>query len=630
MKKNDDEVKFIFKGSADEKKADAPEKKTEEKPEKAAAKSRDAADDKAKEAAAKSGQAADSEKTTAAKPDSGAAAGSARPERPQKKHGSGKKKGLLILIIVLAALAVVYLGFSIFFRSHFYFRSTVNGQKASAATPAEVLPELKKEARDYTLTVTDDDRNATVITPDEIDLDLSDADDGLEKLLQKQSGFGWIGALAHPVHYRSDMAVSYDAEKLDDALSKLPAVTNAAPVASEDATYAYADGKFSVQDEVYGNQVDTAALQEQAAKCVTALTQDLDLRKDHCYIEPQVLSDDEKLASLVEAMNKKLAFSFTYTVDGMSEPVPKATIASWLSEGDGGTISYNEDAIKSFVASMADKYNTVGKPMTIHSVTGSDITVRGGTYGYRIDQAGETKQIEADLDAEKDVSRDFVYSQTAMGGRSGPGNLYIEVNVTGQHFYVVQNGQVVLESDVVTGNPNTNHSTDRGCWFIQFMRSPDILDGYNDDGTAYHTKVSCWMPFYNGEGFHDATWQPSFGGTYYKVRGSHGCVNLPLSVAKQLYSIVKPGTPVFVYDLPGTENNAPNVKDAKAMTDRITENTDALSNLTLDQNALVSDLWKQWKKLTPEAKAMVTNASVLTTAHDTMNAIKAENGLPTD
>ena len=55
------------------------------------------------------------------------------------------------------------------------------------------------------------------------------------------------------------------------------------------------------------------------------------------------------------------------------------------------------------------------------------------------------------------------------------------------------------------------------------------------------------MVFTTDSGFHDAEWQWAFGDDMYIDNGSHGCVNLPLEVAEQLYGFVYPGMPVFVY-----------------------------------------------------------------------------------
>ena len=61
------------------------------------------------------------------------------------------------------------------------------------------------------------------------------------------------------------------------------------------------------------------------------------------------------------------------------------------------------------------------------------------------------------------------------------------------------------------------------------------------------------MPFNGGIGMHDATWRSSFGGTIYKTGGSHGCINLPHSVAKKIYENIQAGMPVICYNLAGTE-----------------------------------------------------------------------------
>ena len=64
----------------------------------------------------------------------------------------------------------------------------------------------------------------------------------------------------------------------------------------------------------------------------------------------------------------------------------------------------------------------------------------------------------------------------------------------------------------------------------------------------YETPVSYWMPFtWQGHGFHDATWQPAFGGSLYQSLGSHGCVNMPLDQAANLFNMLSSGTPVVIH-----------------------------------------------------------------------------------
>ena len=82
--------------------------------------------------------------------------------------------------------------------------------------------------------------------------------------------------------------------------------------------------------------------------------------------------------------------------------------------------------------------------------------------------------------------------------------------------------------------------------------SPSKLIGYvpgSDKVVEYEETVTYWMPFVgNGIGFHDASWQPDFGGSMYaEGYGSHGCINLSTGDASALYSLVQPNDVVVVH-----------------------------------------------------------------------------------
>lgn len=122
------------------------------------------------------------------------------------------------------------------------------------------------------------------------------------------------------------------------------------------------------------------------------------------------------------------------------------------------------------------------------------------------------------------------------------GDTYVEVSLNDQHMWYIVDGDVYLESDCVTGNYGSA-DTPKGYFSVNAKISPCTLKG--DDYTSY---VTYWMPFIGGGwGLHDADWRSSFGGNIYKGNGSHGCVNLPPKVAKEMYAVIEVGTPVIVY-----------------------------------------------------------------------------------
>ena len=161
----------------------------------------------------------------------------------------------------------------------------------------------------------------------------------------------------------------------------------------------------------------------------------------------------------------------------------------------------------------------------------------GKTYWFRIypyKKVGSYK-VTGDYTQMKFVAKTEIYDREV-------GDTYVEVSLDDQHMWFIVDGDVYLESDCVTGNYGTA-DTPQGFFEVNRKASPCTLEG--DDYVSY---VTYWMPFIGGGwGLHDATWRSSFGGSIYKGNGSHGCVNLPYSIAEQMYAVIEIGTPVIVY-----------------------------------------------------------------------------------
>ena len=176
--------------------------------------------------------------------------------------------------------------------------------------------------------------------------------------------------------------------------------------------------------------------------------------------------------------------------------------------------------------------------------------MEGGGFGWRIDQDAEYTALLANIQNGETVTREPNYlSRGISHGGTDVGGTYAEVDLTNQRMYFIKDGQIVLQSDCVTGNPNNGHATPQGVYSLAWKQKNRTLRGEKQpDGTyEYETPVAFWMPFNGGIGFHDATWQSAFGGRRYQTHGSHGCVNLPYSIAQQLYDLMYDGVPVVCH-----------------------------------------------------------------------------------
>lgn len=126
----------------------------------------------------------------------------------------------------------------------------------------------------------------------------------------------------------------------------------------------------------------------------------------------------------------------------------------------------------------------------------------------------------------------------------------VEVEIASQHVFCYKNNVLVWDSCCVTGCTADGHDTPPGVFAIQSKETARYLLGpYNAQTGKYAWKnwVDYWMPFHNGCGLHDASWRDKFAGTIYTYGGSHGCVNLPVNKAPDLFALVYVGMPVIVH-----------------------------------------------------------------------------------
>lgn len=328
--------------------------------------------------------------------------------------------------------------------------------------------------------------------------------------------------------------------------------------ASVDAAIQYNEDQkqFTLISDVQGNQIDESRLLAYVDQSLESLFPSQLLGGEiklvmgtDVYQQPSVtVSDDmqNKLSGLNEKLNKYRSSTVTYTLGNETQVVDTSTIESWL-QISSDSISVDQDAVKTYVQDLATKYNTIYVPRTFHTSYGNDVTVSDNEYGFQIDQDGELQQLLKDIASGSKVSRDPVYSISAMQ-RNGSDDLagsYIEVSLDNQHLWLYKDGALVTETDIVSGAPKAGRETYRGAWPIAYKASPYNL---SSSEYGYNVTVKYWMPFVYGQGLHDASWQSSFGGNRYKSgAGSHGCINLPTDQAALIYNTIDGGYPIIIY-----------------------------------------------------------------------------------
>ena len=528
-----------------------------------------------------------------------------------------RKKLFIILGSVVGAVLVIYVGLSIFFMSHFYFNTTLNGKNVSGYSADKVFDNWEDEIGNYSLKIVESDGTESELKGSDIDMVLQ-WDDTIAKMISKQNGFAWPAKLFNPDQNTSEAIVTFDEDKLDSALDGFSFMDKSKQIDPVDATvsdYDKNDG-YTLVESVPGTAIDKPALKENIEKALYGLADTYQIKEGNGYLAPKIANDDEKLLAAIDTMNKYAGSEIDYEIGSEKETLDINTFADWLSINDNEKVEIDEEKVADYVAELGTKYNTYGKSKQLATSYGTTITMSNCHYGWKIDAETEAAAIVDDIKGGEKVTRDLNYQYTAASHTGNDyGNSYVEINLTAQHLYLYKNGSLVIDSDFVSGNPSKGNATHTGVFGVTYTEKNATLKGQN-----YATPVSFWMPFNGNEGMHDATWRSSFGGSIYKRNGSHGCVNLPYSVAQTIFENVSAGFPVFVYELAGTESQKGIDQDAAAAVDSAIS---AIGEVTAASGDLIAAARASYDALSDSQKSYVTKYQQLADSEAAYAAIMA-------
>lgn len=465
--------------------------------------------------------------------------------RKKDRKRQKRQQKLVIAAAVLILLGVAYLIGALYFRNHFLPRTVINGVSCGGRNVQQSTELFREKAADYVLTLKERDDRQETIAGSDISLEVH-LGDSLEELMDRQNGFSWPLCLFGKDEDAAEAAVSYDSGQLHQVLDALNCMDEEQIYDSKNATLSeYQEGTgYEIVDAVFGTRINEDVFYTKLDEAITEFAEELDLAESGCYVDPVYTADSAEAQNMLETANRYVNTTITYQFGENQEVLNGSVISQWIQVGDDCTVSLNSEKEKEYISALAKKYDTKWKSRTLVTHSGETVTVpAGGNYGWRVNQDETLAALNGYLESGENYTGEVVYYQrAAQYGDPDYGNTYIEVSISDQHFWYYQNGSVILESDFVSGDPTKGHDTPKGAYRLAYKARDQVLEGQ-----GYSSPVKYWMPFVDGVGFHDADWRDRFGGSIYKGDGSHGCLNLPPSVAKQLYDTIEDGIAILVY-----------------------------------------------------------------------------------
>lgn len=372
-----------------------------------------------------------------------------------------------------------------------------------------------------------------------------------------QNPLKWPISFLTKENFDFDYKVNFNEDKLDNIIKNSNLMNKV--VEPKDAKLEFDGKEFKINKEVEGNKVKYKKLKEALVSAIK--TRNADIKMDESFYErPKVYAKDENLQKALKEANDALKLSYKFNIKGFDYKIEGKTLADMIDFKDK-KLTLNYDKIAQYVSKMAEETNTYGKNRKFKASNLGEITVNPGVYGFIMNQEETINSVLKSFDQKKSANIDPIYEREGFERYDDGSDLkdtYVEVDLSRQHLWYYQNGELVISTPVVTGDAAHQAFTNIGVGSILSKEMNRDLRGTNFDGSRYVTPVKYWMPIgWDGEGLHDAGWRSTFGSNYYMYSGSNGCINMPPDQAAKLYSVIEFNTPVVVYE--SSTNNSPNM-----------------------------------------------------------------------
>ncbi len=497
-------------------------------------------------------------------------------DAPYEVKGTGKKKGGkkvfgvifgILLFLIVAAYAV---GF-VYFSNYFYPSVAINGVDVSNMDREGAKKALDDFNKNYKLTLETIDGKTVEIAGGDIEMVIKLRDE-FDQCFANQKAYLWFMNFMnhHDFHIGAD--ASWNADALNGLYKDMKMLDKKMMTTPKDAYIGILDGDFAIVPEEMGTTIKVDDFKMVVDDSLAQVMAHVNLKDAGCYELPKVYSNDEALTREYNEKKDFVGGVINIQMDDLTLE-PGMELYDVVLEKKGDTYEISKSKVQQYVKDLASEYDTMGKERVFTSSygDGKQVRISGTAFGYELDQDATFNALYKALQEKKATTVEAVFKSKgySLQGENDIGDTYIEVNLSEQKVVAYKDGKKIAEGDCVSGCEANGNGTCLGLYKIQDKLSPTVLRGQQKPVTKtvtkkkkgkkikvekttmeyeYESPVTYWMQFNGGYGLHDAAgWRSVYGGSIYYYNGSHGCVNLPYSLAETLYKNFDIGDPVVVY-----------------------------------------------------------------------------------
>ena len=474
----------------------------------------------------------------------------------KQKTRSGRRLWLLPVAAGIFLLGV--LGwFSFRYQSRFTPRTEILGVDCANMTAEEAARALQAAADRGTFDLRDEEGREIVRLPlnDFLEKDqlAGLARDAFRRQKQDAGLFDWLlspGGSEEPA-ILSGVTSRQIWAALEDALygtEPRVAPSNARVELSEDG--------YLVVEEEPGNLVDLKVCGDVLAAafrdCRGLTESPVTLEAKNARIRPVVTAGGESVQRILDQLEAytHLQVTLAFADDSVYELTPEDiwSVSDVEIVGRDVVARPDEERVRTLTDTLALDHGFDGVYAKFHNAekTREYIYYRVGDTGWKMDKealaADVADALREHVDAEIAPQYDYTWYWKDYYKYFNVQDTFIEISLDNQYLWAYVDGELLVETPVVTGSLLRGDNTRRGCFRIAY-KDADL----NLRGPTWDDHVDFWMPFDDQIGLHDSFWRDDYGADIYLEDGSHGCINTPHEAMEIIFNAYDRGDIVIVY-----------------------------------------------------------------------------------
>ncbi len=471
--------------------------------------------------------------------------------KKRRKKKSSAAPAVIAVVALVVLLGAGYLAGWSSSMGTFLKNTYIDDEDVSGMTTIQAINLLKDK---YTAPkVTISTRSGNVVTIDLAEYGYSvDVSAAIKEIYNKQDHSKWFLSFFNTSEYELETDYSFDKDHFERQLRR----TTWSTFQTTDAHIEYGDSGYYIVPEVYGDDVDIDKLVDYVEGCIGKGQFKIDISDADLYSNPRVTEKD--LLPQLNTIKDNFDFVITYDFDYTQEYLTGREVYNWT-KANG---EVDRKKAEAFVDQLAQKYDTFMTTRNFNTTERGPMQISQGRYstgqyGWWIDQEKTVDKLMEHIEEGKSITIDPVYVQLDTGytyegfapGRSADGdigNTYIEIDLSAQHLWYYQEGELKFETlNIVSGKATDPSRKTPGGIYSVYTKSTNYTMVAPDN--SYRAKCAYFMRLsFEGIGLHDLS-RGAYGGNTYINNGSHGCINMKYAEVKQLYDMVERGTPVIMY-----------------------------------------------------------------------------------